>query len=157
MAQEFVEHGVLEEDDAEDSRWSHVLWNVVGGDSDDLKPEVYKAELKIGDTILLCTDGLTKHVNDASICDVLGSKGTAESSCVRLVDSANARGGSDNITVIVARFCDAAEQPLAAAEATMEITDDNLGESSLEPHPPEKVAQTEKLADTLTMPQRNGM
>src|SRR5262249_12267446 len=67
VAQRLVEDGVLTQEDAESSKWSHVLWNVVGGDSTELVPEVYKAGLKLGDKLLLCTDGLTKHVPDGDI------------------------------------------------------------------------------------------
>lgn len=56
------------------NRFSHVLWNVSGGDSNDLSPEVYRARLQVGDTLLLCSDGLTKHVSDAEIASVLGMR-----------------------------------------------------------------------------------
>jgi serine/threonine protein phosphatase PrpC len=119
VAQQLVESGVL--DDAEDSRWSHVLWNVVGGGSDELSPEVYKAELRLGDKLLLCTDGLSKHVPDTAITNLLGADAPAEEICHRLVRAANDAGGSDNITVVVAHFRDAqrhqeAGQAQAAAE-----------------------------------------
>jgi serine/threonine protein phosphatase PrpC len=121
VAQRLVEKGMLEEHDAESSRWSHVLWNVIGGGSDELSPEVYKAELALGDKLLLCTDGLTKHVPDQKIADVLASGATAEEICKRLLDTANDAGGSDNITVVVSHFCDAEQaQAVAAEEATQE-------------------------------------
>ena len=69
-------------------------------------PEVYSAQLSIGDTLLLCTDGLTKHVSDDSIAAILRRQQTAEQTCDELVEMANAGGGSDNITVLVARFTD---------------------------------------------------
>jgi serine/threonine protein phosphatase PrpC len=50
--------GSIEPEEAESSRWSNVLWNFAGGDSDDLSPEVHKAELRQHGTLLLCTDGL---------------------------------------------------------------------------------------------------
>jgi protein phosphatase len=106
MAQQFVEKGVLDPEDAEKSQWSDVVWNVVGGSSDELLPEVYKAEIRIGDTVLLCTDGLTNHVSDEQISELLNAKVDIESVCHRLVDAANNAGGTDNITVVVARFRD---------------------------------------------------
>ena len=59
-------------------------------------------DLTEGDVLLLCTDGLTKHVPDERITEMLSS-GTAESSARSLVDAALAGGGSDNVTVVVAK------------------------------------------------------
>jgi serine/threonine protein phosphatase PrpC len=118
VAQRLVDEGLLNEEDVENSKWSHVLWNVIGGGSAELSPEVYKAELKLGDKLLLCTDGLTKHVADRDIAQVLGSDSPAEVVCERLIQAANDAGGSDNITVVVAHFRDAKEvRTVATAEA----------------------------------------
>jgi protein phosphatase len=115
MAQEFVDAGVLSEKEAEQSRWSHTLWNSIGG-ADDVQPEVYKAELSMGDALLLCSDGLTKHVDDEQIEEWLARSETAEIACRQLVETANQAGGSDNITVVVARFQEFNEEQTLAAE-----------------------------------------
>ncbi len=117
VARKLVDEGVISEADAETSRWSHVLWNVVGGGSDELKPEVHKAELQIDDQLLLCTDGLTRHVTDKEITKVLQEESAAEAACGRLVAAANAGGGRDNITVVVASFREAQQDLLASAES----------------------------------------
>ena len=116
MAQQLVENGQLDPDKVDKSQWSHVLWNVVGGDSQELNPEVYKAKLQVGDTLLLCSDGLTKHVSDFGIATLLDNSPKVEDACRELVDAANRAGGSDNITVVVARFEEATE-PKQVAEA----------------------------------------
>jgi protein phosphatase len=110
VARRLVEEGVLPEAQAESSRWSHVLWNVVGGNSHELDPEVYKTVLARGDSLLLCTDGLTAHVGDDEIARTLGRPLPAAESCRLLVEAARAGGGSDNITVVVAHFRDTAPQ-----------------------------------------------
>ncbi len=57
----------------------------------------------VDDTFVLCSDGLTTHVQDDEIAaTVLGAAGL-EGACDRLVDMANARGGEDNITVVLVR------------------------------------------------------
>jgi protein phosphatase len=123
MAQEFVDAGVLSEEEAEESRWSHTLWNSIGG-ADDVQPEVYKAELSMGDALLLCSDGLTKHLNDEQIEKWLARSDTAEIACRQLVENANQAGGADNITVVVARFLEVNEQSLAAeGESASDATD----------------------------------
>lgn len=81
-----------------------VLWNVLGGGTPELSPEVHRIVLEPGDTLLLATDGLTSSVDDAVIASVLGSSGSAEDCCRRLVFLANESGGRDNITVVVAKF-----------------------------------------------------
>lgn len=108
-------------EESESSRFSNMLWNVLGGDSDDLTPEVYRADLELGDTLLLCTDGLTKHLSDDRIKQQLSEDDSAEEICQHLVEEANAQGGSDNVTVVVARFRERFNEAQAAeAEATAE-------------------------------------
>lgn len=122
-AHEFAEAGVLKPEEVETSRWSHVLWNVIGG-NDDVRPEVHKAGLSAGDSLLLCSDGLTKHVADDKIAELLDSDLSAAEVCQRLVDGANEAGGSDNITIVAARFRDANELPeLAEEEAVLAETE----------------------------------
>ena len=57
-----------------------------------------------GNVVLLCSDGLTGMVSDESISAVLKAEADPEWACRRLVAQANDKGGTDNITVIVARF-----------------------------------------------------
>ena len=121
VAQRLADEGAL--DDPETSRWSHVLWNVVGGDTDELLPEVYRADLELGDTLLLCTDGLTRHVHGEQLARLLGEDQPSAETCRRLVDAANAGGGSDNVTVVVAHLRDVKHQESverAAATAAAE-------------------------------------
>jgi protein phosphatase len=102
VAQQLVESGVLPAERAEASRFSHVLWNTVGGSSE-LSPDVYKARLEDDDVLLLCSDGLTKYVADDTIKEILKRRASAEESCSKLVEAATREGGSDDITVVVAQ------------------------------------------------------
>lgn len=119
-AQNFVDAGVIEPEEVETSRWSHVLWNVIGGKGDEVRPEVHKASLSTGDSLLLCTDGLTKHVPDDKIAELLDSDLSAAEICQQLVEAANEAGGSDNITVVAARFQDVKEPPELAEEEAVQ-------------------------------------
>lgn len=103
VAQRMVDQGLMSAEQAAESRWSHALVKCVGGGTSDLNPDVYKANLQAGDTILLCTDGLSKYVDGTRILELIGQTGPAEAAARRLVDAANAAGGDDNITVVVAR------------------------------------------------------
>ncbi len=101
MAQDLVDKGVLPAHLADESRWSHVLSGAVGKE---VKPETSKADLQLNDALLLCTDGLTKHVRMAEMEKILGAATSAETACRTLVASALNDGGTDNVTVVVARF-----------------------------------------------------
>jgi protein phosphatase len=93
-------------DDRNQSHLSNVLWNVIAADNDVFEPEVYQVKLEYGDSVLLCTDGLTKHLGSSRLVELLGSDDSSEVICRRLIDAANDAGGSDNVTVIVARLCE---------------------------------------------------
>ncbi len=92
----------LEIDDS--SPWHHILWNALGGgEHSAIEPEIHREELALGDTLLFCSDGLTKHVSDAAITATLLGGLRASASCDQLMRLALDGGGSDNITVVVAR------------------------------------------------------
>ncbi len=116
MAQQLVDRGAMTPEQAQKSRWSNVLWNCLGGGSSDLQVEVSKSTLRLGDVLLLCTDGLTTCVRDPQIAEMLGHSRRAEDACGRLVSAANEAGAPDNITVVVARFTDAEQQGKQAHE-----------------------------------------
>lgn len=107
MAQKLVEAGQLSPELAEGSRWSHVIYNCIGGGRDDLNPDVYKVTLRVGDTLLICSDGVTKVVPEDRIAAAVRDGAGAAAAAKRLVEEANAAGGPDNITAVVARFREA--------------------------------------------------
>jgi protein phosphatase len=69
-----------------------------------MTPSIGLVDLAPGDVLLLCTDGLTKHVADPQIAEVLGKDRSAAQIARELMDLALASGGSDNVTVIVAKL-----------------------------------------------------
>lgn len=99
LAQKFVEASAEPVEPPE--RLKHVLWNALGG-ADRAVPDVSKVELGPDAVLLLCSDGLNKHVSDATIADVLASNTPSAERAAKLVELANAGGGTDNITAIVA-------------------------------------------------------
>jgi PPM family protein phosphatase len=102
IAQELVSKGLLEADKAQASPFNNVLSSALGGDS--AMPVVTRIDVhKRGTIILVCTDGLTKHVSDDEIAEHLRTVESAESACRALVDLALSRGGRDNITLVVGR------------------------------------------------------
>lgn len=104
MAQELVDKGVLPSAAAERSPLSHVLSQAVGHEQGEIWPEISSLDLQAGDTLLLCTDGLTKHVEPSRIAELIAGAGSAREACDALIHAALEGGGSDNVTVIVTRF-----------------------------------------------------
>jgi protein phosphatase len=99
MAQDLVDSGVLAKEQAVRSPLAHVLTSSIGGS--ETRPDVSRVELARRDVLLLCTDGLTKHVSDDQIAERLRQMTSAEQVARALVDDALAGGGSDNVTVLV--------------------------------------------------------
>ncbi|HXV15366.1 MAG TPA: protein phosphatase 2C domain-containing protein, partial [Gemmatimonadaceae bacterium] len=96
-----VNIGAWTEEQASRARPAATLASAIGGT--ELTPVVGLIDLDPGDSLLLCTDGLTKHVPDERIAAVLGNSGNAESMGRQLVADALEGGGTDNIAVIVVR------------------------------------------------------
>ena len=102
MAQALVDAGVMPRDAADASRWKHVLSSALG--AADAVPAISVYEHRWDDAMLLCTDGLTKHVGDDEIRDVMGSIKSAEGVCRTLMDLTLERGATDNVTVVAGRL-----------------------------------------------------
>ncbi len=96
-----VDLGAWTEEQAQKAPMGGTLVSALGGD--ELTVAVGLVDLQPGDVLLLCTDGLTRHVPDTRIAEILGQAADSPSACRQLVDEALAGGGSDNITVVVAR------------------------------------------------------
>lgn len=104
VAQKMVDAGMIPAERAGSSRFSHVLWNAIGGSDDGVSVEAHKLALELGDVLLLCTDGLTKEVEESQISQILNESLPAAESCQKLIASADEAGGVDNTTVVIARF-----------------------------------------------------
>ncbi len=104
LVAELARKGAMSAEEAATHQWRHVIVNVVGGNEAGVRVEAHKLELNAGDVVLLCSDGLTEMVSDERIAAVLGSAPEPKSAATQLVAEANANGGRDNITVVVARF-----------------------------------------------------
>ncbi len=104
MASQLLEQGAITAEEASKSHWASVLWNAIGADAEEVIADTYQLELQPGDRLLLCSDGLNKHVDDLAINKLLNDTPDPATACQKLIDLANSLGGSDNITAIVADF-----------------------------------------------------
>jgi serine/threonine protein phosphatase PrpC len=101
MAQELIDMGVMDPADTAGTRLEHTLSSSIGGRQ--TAPVVTRFDLSWDTTVLLCSDGLTRHVSDERICERLREAKTSREACEGLVADALEGGGSDNVTVLVRR------------------------------------------------------
>ncbi|MEO7363440.1 MAG: protein phosphatase 2C domain-containing protein [Gemmatimonadaceae bacterium] len=104
MAAALVEAKALTPEQAEKSQWRDVLMSSLGGS--ETTPITVPTNIEWDDVMLLCTDGLTKHVTDSELQTALQAVQSAEQTVRDLIQLALERGGSDNITAIVGRVVD---------------------------------------------------
>ncbi|HSB53641.1 MAG TPA: protein phosphatase 2C domain-containing protein [Gemmatimonadales bacterium] len=102
MAQAMVDAGALSPDQAERSGLKHVLYSAIGAMR--AEPMTVTTDIQLNDIMLLCTDGVTKHVSDDEIRDALLACDSSEKTARDLVQLALDRGGSDNTTLIIGRY-----------------------------------------------------
>jgi serine/threonine protein phosphatase PrpC len=102
LGQQLVDQGAMAVEQLRRSPLKNVLASAIG--SDEAVPEVTRVDISDRNSIvLLCSDGLTKHVGDEEIADRLGKMRSSEQVGRELLDLALARGGSDNVTLVVVR------------------------------------------------------
>jgi serine/threonine protein phosphatase PrpC len=104
LAQEYADLGNLGQADVAKHPLSHVLTRAIGGPTETLMSDTHHRDIEDGDRLLLCSDGLTKVASEDDIAAVLEANASSEDACRALVELALARGGPDNVTVIVAGY-----------------------------------------------------
>jgi protein phosphatase len=109
LVAELVRRRELSPDAAHGHPHRHVLTRAVGVRRS-VDPDLAELTPAPGDVIVLCSDGLTTHVQDPEIAAIVAAESDLEQACERLVALANARGGEDNVTVALVR-CDENEPP----------------------------------------------
>jgi serine/threonine protein phosphatase PrpC len=103
LMQKLVEAGEITEEEAEHSERRNIILQALGPEST-VKVDLTHQKLRRGDTLVLCSDGLSGQVSRDEIAEVVRQERDLAAVCKRLIDMANSAGGPDNITVIAARF-----------------------------------------------------
>jgi protein phosphatase len=98
--QEQVDAGLLTAEQARYHPYSNVITRCVGA-SEEVEPDVFAGELRVGDVFLVASDGLTGMVDDRRLQQLLLSRASAGRVVDALIAEANYRGGLDNITAVV--------------------------------------------------------
>jgi protein phosphatase len=102
IANEHVRLGILSADDVADSPTRHVLSRCLGSELI-VGAEINEHQVFAEDVLLLCSDGLHGSVTSSEMAAVAGHAGDLAPMAQRLVDIANQRDGSDNISVLLIR------------------------------------------------------
>jgi len=103
LMQRLVEAGELTEEEAAKSERRNIILQALGPDAR-VKVDLTHQELRRGDILVLCSDGLSGLVKKEEIAEIAGRERDLQVACDKLIALANQRGGSDNISVILARF-----------------------------------------------------
>lgn len=104
LVNEQLQAGVITEEEVKKHKLKNIITRSVGFQQD-VKPDVERVKLFLGDKILLCSDGLSNHVEEETIQEYVANF-SSEEACRKLVDLANEKGGDDNITVVLAEVVD---------------------------------------------------
>ena len=100
LVAEMVRMGGLDREAARNHPDKNIITRAIGA-RDTIEIDFFHEELKSGDLILMCSDGLTNMLEDEEIGRILKTPGTIEERAERLIDAANQNGGRDNIAVIL--------------------------------------------------------
>jgi protein phosphatase len=103
LMQRLVEAGELTVEEAEVSERRNIILQALGPEAH-VTIDLTHQQLRRGDTLILCSDGLSGMVRAPEIARTSNEEQDVRSICQRLIDRANQLGGPDNITVIAARF-----------------------------------------------------
>jgi protein phosphatase len=102
LVEEQVRIGRMSEAEAQRSPLRNVITRALGTQTE-VTPDVFEFEAEPGDLFLLCSDGLTRELDDALLESLLSTDLPLDKLCARLVGAANKAGGHDNITTLLVR------------------------------------------------------
>jgi PPM family protein phosphatase len=111
LVNQLIEAGQLTEEEAETFEHNNIILQALGT-SDTVQVDLTYAELRQGDILLLCSDGLSGMVRFEDIRETLRSGAEPLDICKALTERANQAGGHDNITVIIVQFDGATLKPV---------------------------------------------
>ncbi len=103
LTQRLVDAGELTEEEAEQSERRNIILQALGPDPR-VKVDLSRQRLRRGDTLILCSDGLSGVVRREEVAHMVNTSPDLPTLCSSLIDLANERGGPDNVTVVAVQF-----------------------------------------------------
>jgi len=131
LVNQLIEAGQLTEEEAETFEHNNIILQALGT-SDTVQVDLTYVDLRQGDILLLCSDGLSGMVRFDEIREILRTSSDPLETCKALTERANQAGGHDNITVIVVHFDGEGVKPLAPDTEPLKYRKYTLAEEALE-------------------------
>ena len=100
LVEEMVRMGGIDRETARCSLDKNIITRAIGA-LDTVDVDFFNVDLKAGDLVLMCSDGLTNMVEDQEIQEIIAEDMSIEDKAQKLIDRANENGGKDNIAVIL--------------------------------------------------------
>ena len=100
VVQDLKDQGLITEEEAKVHPYRNVITRCLGMQAD-IEVDTFNLDFNVGDRVLMCTDGLTNHVTNEEIRATVIENEDLDVACKALIDKANERGGTDNITVVI--------------------------------------------------------
>jgi PPM family protein phosphatase len=143
LVNQLIEAGQLTEEEAETFEHNNIILQALGT-SDTVQVDLTYAEVRQGDILLLCSDGLSGMVRFEDIRETLRSGAEPLDICKALTERANQAGGHDNITVIIVQFDGPTLKPVDAEGEALKYRKYVLADDSID----EKTAQMPAMSAT---------
>jgi protein phosphatase len=143
LVNQLIEAGQLTEEEAETFEHNNIILQALGT-SETVQVDLTFAELRRGDMLLLCSDGLSGMVRFEEIREIMRSSPEPIDICKSLTERANQAGGHDNITVIIVQFDGEGLSPLASDGEPLKYKKYTLPEE-----PPENTEPDRRLSPSL--------
>jgi PPM family protein phosphatase len=118
LVEELMRMGKLSPEDAESDPRRSIITRALGPEPD-VEVETYTYPARDGDVYLICSDGLTGMVPDERMAEILRARSSLAQAVKDLVDDANARGGKDNITVLMFKLGEEADAAAGVESDTL--------------------------------------
>ena len=144
LVNQLIEAGQLTEEEAETFEHNNIILQALGT-SETVQVDLTYAELRRGDMLLLCSDGLSGMVRFEEIREIMRSSSEPVDICKALTERANQAGGHDNITVIIVQFDGEGLSPLEGDGEPLKYKKYTLPEE-----PPENTEPDRRLSPSLT-------
>lgn len=123
LVQQLIDAGQLQESEAETHALKNVILQALGAQNE-IYPVAARLMPQRGDILLLCSDGLSNKINGTDMLRIISANSdNLDAACAEMVKEANARGGEDNITLILAKLTGDNFPELKEEEIRLELHD----------------------------------
>ena len=104
LVEEYLRMGKITEEEAKNFPQKNIILRALG-QQQQIEVEIHVWEPQAGDIFLLCSDGLSGMITDEAMQGIMQKQGAdLDAAAKKLIDTANANGGADNVTVILAQY-----------------------------------------------------